>query len=335
MSTISLPFENGIRHIVVCDAVATETTMKTFIATASNKEVAFLDGSGAAVAGNSKDFLIAKKSSTGVVSKSDLITGKDIVSLRTSAPVAKVGKKQVVTIASVAVDKEYSIDLRVNYGTLPEYFASVKASVVAVTGDTATTLATKLGVALAIQLDQNISTGYRGQKGTAVMIAGTSVPVNRYFALTQVAGALTITEKDFILDNYVTGIRAFDQLMWNAAVSSSADAYGIASTLITKTETAATVAKGQGYQVRELEHYLGSHNKTFGYADRTMGNQSEYESVLATSYYTIDFAYADTGRDDPQHLNKGVFIACSSKAEVNKIGAAIAAAGGPAWTDYL
>ena len=335
MSTISLPFENGIRHIVVCDAVATETTMKTFIATASNKEIALLDGSGAAVAGNSKDFLIVKKSSSGVLSKSDLITGKDIVSFRTSAPVAKIGRKQAITIATVTVGKEYSIDLRVNYGTLPEYFVSVKASVVAVTGDTATTLATKLGVSLATQLDQKDATGYRGQKGTAVMIAGTTVPVNRYFTLTQVAGVLTITEKDFILDNYVTGIRAFDQLMWNAAISTSDDTYGQPSVLMTKVDTAGTAAKGQGYQIRELEHYLGSHNKTFGYADRTLGNQIDYESVLSTSYYTIDFAYADLGRDDPQKLNKGMFIACSSKAEVNKIGAAIAAAGGPAWTDYL
>lgn len=336
MSTTALPFEKGIRHFMLFAAVDATTTAPTFLASGSNGNLVILGEGGIPwAAGN--DLLLLKKNASGGLVKSDLITPKDITYMKGTAPRAKTGRSQTAKVeAGIVAGNEYVIDFKVNYGVSEENFMSFYASVLAATGDTATTLATKLGIELASQFDRSIHIGYQGGKGKEVMITGTQVAVNKYFKITQVAGVLTITEKDFVLTDYVVGLRAFDTLMWNMVARTSNDAYATVSTLLTSVTTPGVYAKGQGYQVKELEHYLANHlNGGFGSADITLGFNNDYDSSTAKSYFTIDLKYTDVSANDPHKSYKQLMIVTESLAEINKVGTAIAAAGGPAWTNFV
>jgi hypothetical protein len=96
-----------------------------------------------------------------------------------------------------------------NYATSEENFTSFLAQTQAIAGDTVTTVATRLAKALSDQFNNSIYVGYQGGKGTEVIIAGTNGYINKYFKITVVAGAIAIQEKDFILTNYVVGLRSF------------------------------------------------------------------------------------------------------------------------------
>lgn len=335
MSTTALPYEKQIKHFMSFVAVASETTNATFVATGSNSELVVLGEDGLAPAVG-KDLLFLKKDASGKLQKSDLITPKDITYLRGTAPRAKTGRIQTAKVESgIIVGTDYSIDFKINYGQSEQNFISFLASTRAVTGDTATTLATKLGIELAAQFDRSIHIGYQGGKGSELMITGTNVPVNKYFKITQVAGVLTIQEKDFVLTDYIVGIRAFDQLMWNMVAKTSLDTYGTASTVLTSVTTPGVYAKGQGYQMKELEHYLSSHVGEFAAPDITLGFNRGYSIDETKSYYTIDLSYSDVSRNDPYKSDKQLLLVCETLAEINTVGNAIEAAGGPAWTDFV
>jgi hypothetical protein len=335
MSTIALPFEKGIRHFMLFDAVDAATTSKGFISTGSNGNVVVLGEKGGPWAAG-EDLAFLKKNPTGRLAKSDLITPKDITYMKGTAPRAKVGKIQTIKVESgFVVGNDYFVDFKINYGTSEENFISFIASTRVLAGDTATKIATRIGVELATQFDRSIHVGYQGGKGTEVMITGTSVPTNKYFKFTQVAGVLTVQEKDFILTDYVVGLRAFDQLMWNLVTKTASDSYGTASTALTSATTPGVYAKGQGYQMKELEHYLGSHLGEYSTADITLSFNKEYESSISKSYFTIDISYSDVSFNDPHRSPKMLMLVSESLAEINKIGNAIAAAGGPAYTEFV
>jgi hypothetical protein len=335
MSTTSLPFEKGIRHFMLFDAVATEVTSATFVTGASNGEIVPL-GEGGVAWSAGKDLLFLKKNAAGDLSKSDLITPKDITYMKGTAPRAKTGRIQTAKVeAAIVTGVEYYLDFKLNYGLSEKNWISFLASAKAVAGDTVTTLATKLGKDLATQFDRSIHVGYQGAKGTEVMIVGTSVPINKYFKITQVAGVLTIQEKDFILTDYVVALRSFDQLMWNMVARTNADSFATLSTVLTSTTVPGVYAKGAGYQIKELEHYLSSHLGEFSTLDRSLSFNRAYEADTAKSYYTIDIKYTDVSAYDPQKSDKQLIFVCETLVEINKIGAAIAAAGGPAWVAFV
>lgn len=335
MSTTSLPFEKGIRHFMLFGAVASEVTSATFVTGASNGEIVSLGEDGVAWSAG-KDLLFLKKDASGRLAKSDLITPKDITYMKGTAPRAKVGKIQTVKVeAGIVAGVEYYIDFKLHYGLSEKNWISFLASAKAVSGDTVTTLATKLGKDLATQFDRSVHVGYQGGKGSEVMIAGTSVPVNKYFKITQVAGVLTIQEKDFILTDYVVALRSFDQLMWNLVARTSADTFATLSTVLTSTTVPGVYAKGAGYQIKELEHYLSSHLGEFSTPDISLGFNRVYEADVAKSYYTIDIKYTDVSSYDPHKSDKQLIFVCDTLAEINKIGNAIEAAGGPAWVDFV
>lgn len=337
MSTISLPYEKQIRHILIFDGIATETTVEDFVASASPMEIALVGETGQPHSGNpSEDLLFVKKNAAGNIVKSDLITPKDIVYLRGTAPRAKVGKIQNITVATApVVGVDYFIDFKLNYATSEENFVTFMATTRAVAGDTVTTIATRLAKDLSDQFNNSIYLGYQGAKGTEVIIAGTDGYVNKYFKITVVAGVITIQEKDFILTDYVVGLRAFDQLMWNAVPYTSVDGYGAVSTAITVATVPGVYAKNQGYQIMELENYLASHIGEFQTPDVTLSFNRPYESSTAETYYTIDLKYSDVPRTDPLRSDKMLFIVSTSMADINTIGQAIADASGLTWTDFV
>jgi hypothetical protein len=335
MSTNALPYEKQIRHIMIFNAVDATTTSPTFLATGVAGNI-IITGEGGAPWTSPKDLLITKKTTQGKIVKSDLITPKDTVYLKGTAPRAKVGKIQVLTVTGAPVaGTVYTIDLKVNYATSEENFTSFLAQTQAIAGDTVTTVATRLAKSLSDQLDNSIYTGYQGGKGTEVIIAGTNGYINKYFKISVVAGAITIQEKDFILTNYVVGLRAFDTLMWNAVGKASTDVYGQPSVSIPVVTTPGVVAKGAGYQIKELEHYLGSHLKEYGTPDITLGFNAPYDADVNKQYYTIDLKYSDVSRNDPYKSDKMLFFATDSLIEANKVGNALAAATGLAWVDFV
>lgn len=326
MSSIALPMEKQIRHFFPFTAVAAETTPTTFIASASNGEIQILDAGT-----NDGAFYLLKKDYRGTVVKSDLIKPKNITYLKGTAPVAKVGKTQVFTVASVVAGAVYNLSLKIHYANSEKNFMYISASQKATASDTPTTLLTKLAKLLGDNLANSIHTS-TNIAGSDTIIAGTTVKKNKYFTLTQVAGALTIAEKDWILDGYVPGLKTFDQLMWNAEIESASDT---ALAGITKTATLPTYAKGAGYQMIELERYLVGHRGAeFGEPHVTTAFRREYECSTDETYYCLDLKYYDVSRNDPYQSDKMLTLVSTDPVALDTIGFAIEAKMGGAEGDY-
>lgn len=314
MSSISLPYEKQIRHFFPFTAVATETTPATFITGAAAGEIQLFTEKGTTT--GKGDIYILKKDITGKVVKSDLITPKDITYLKGTAPRAKVGKAQTFTLSGVTVGANVNMTLKVHYANSEQNFEYMFAGTKVVAGDTATTVLTRLAKQLGDNLGSSIYTS-TNVAGNDTVIAGTTVKKNKYFTLSQVAGALTVTEKDWILDGYVTGLKSFDQLMWNAEIETKNDAQAVQ---IVKTSTTPVYATGQGYQMLELERYFVGHRAEFDGPDLTMGFHRPYEVKAGDSYYCLDLKHFDVSRNDPYQSDKMLTLVSTDSKELDNIG---------------
>lgn len=320
MSTISLPGERQIRHFFPFEAVASETTVATFIATASDGEIQMFNEDGTATV--TGDFYFLKKNlNTGKLEKSDLITPADITYEKLTPPRNKTGKTQVFTLSTVVVGAVYNMTLKLNYATSEQNFMVFHASTKAITGDTVTTVMTRLAKQLGDNLAASIHTSTT-ISGTDTIIAGTTVLKNKYFTLSQVLGVLTITEKDWILDGYVTGLKTMDQIMWNAEIASSNET---AMAGIAKTATAPVFANGQGYQMKELERYLVGHRQEVDNYDVTLGFNRPSEITLASDYYVYDISYFDLPRDNPHRSKKQLTLVSTDQSDIEAIQDAVQA----------
>lgn len=319
MSSISLPYEKQIRHFFPITAIATETDAQTFAATASNGEAQLLMQDGTTT-GAGPDFYIIKKDSTGKVVKSDLITPKDITYIKVTNPRGKTGKAQTFTLSGVTPGAYVGLSLKVNYANSEENFEYLYANTrVAATGDTPTTVLTRLAKQLGDNLANSMYTN-TNIAGNDTIIAGTTIRKNKYFTITQVAGALTITEKDWILDGYSPGLKTFDQLMWNAEIETKNDAQ---FAQVTKTSTTPVYATGQGYQMLELERYFVGHRAEFPGPDITLSFQRPYEISTASTYYCLDIKYFDVSRNDPYQSDKMLTLVSSTQAVITGLETAI------------
>ena len=329
MSTISLPNEKQIRHFFLANAIATETDIASFISGASIGEVQIFDEDGNAIDYTSgallnKDFYIAKVNNKGGISKSDLITPKDITYLRGTAPVAKTGKTQIFTLSGApTAGDEYIFSLKLNYHNSEENFITFTVGTVAVSGDTTTTLLTRVAKQLADNLAASINTSTK-VSGTDTIIVGTTALKNKYFTITVAGSAMTIAEKDWILEDFRVGLRTQDQLMWNGEMLGGTAA--VANTV--KTATEPVFAKGQGYQIIELERYLVGHRAEFETKDHTLSFNRSYDTDINASYYCLDLKYFDISRDDPKHSDKMLTIVSEDELVIDAIGFAIEAAMG-------
>jgi hypothetical protein len=332
MSTISLPYEKQIRHFFLATAIAGEANVQDFIDSAEIGEIQIFDKNGQKIDFQSGeligDFRIAKKNSKGSVSVSDMVTPKDITYLTGSAPVAKVGKKQTFTLASApTTGMHYIVDLKVNYGNSEENFISFRSDARAKSGDTATTLLTRLAKGLADNLGDSVNT--RSKSGdTYTVIAGTDAKTNKYFTITVAGSVLTIEEKDWILEDFRVGIRTQDQLMWNAEVMVPADENEADN--VTKADVPQTYAKGQGYQIIELERYLVGHRAEFETRDITLSLGRGYDTDINAQYYVLEMKYFDVSRDDPKHSDKMLTLVSTDPKVLDSIGYAVEAAMGKA-----
>lgn len=160
---------------------------------------------------------------------------------------------------------------------------------------------------------------------------GLSSTSNKYFSIEASDNNLYVAEKDWILEDFRVGLRTHDQLMWNFELSSPDDTE---NDKITKTQDAPRFAKGQGYQVIELERFLVGHRaETTDLLDSTLGFGRPYDTNINSSYYMLDLKYSDTSRQDPKKSEKMLTIVSTSVAAINTIGNAIEARGGKVWTD--
>jgi PHD/YefM family antitoxin component YafN of YafNO toxin-antitoxin module len=332
MSSISLPNEKQIRHFFPFTAVATETTAATFIASASNGELQLFMENGSTT-GTGDFYILRKHSVTGVVSKSDLITPKDITYLKGTAPRSKTGKTNVFTITAPVVGATYNLSLKVNYANSEQNFQMFLGSTVAATGENAATVATRIAKQLADNLANSITTSTT-ITGTDTIISGTTARKNKYFTITvsgTTTATLTITEKDWILDGYVTGLKTFDQLMWNAEVETFTTA---AAATVTKTKGTPVYATGQGYQMLELERYLVGHRLEFPGPDITLSFNNQYEIDKTETYYCLDLKYFDVSRNDPYQSDKMLTLVSTDPVELDTIGFRIEELMGGSEGDY-
>lgn len=331
MSSISLPFERQIRHFFVGDAIATETDASAFLSGATIGEVQIFGANGT-TADTSGDFYLAKKNQKGSVSTSDLITPADVTYFATRAPRAKVGKTQTFTLGGApTVGVSYRLVGKVNYGTTEENFITFWAEKTAVTGDTATTLLVDLAKQIADQLANSIHTD-TVESGTDTIEGATTAEKNKYFTLSVSGSVLTVAEKDWILTDYKTGLKTLDQVLWNFEVQ-TADSE---ASNVTKAETAQVFPEGQGYQMRELERYLVGHRAEFDLKDRTLEFDRAYDTVISSTYYTIDLKYHDVSIRDPKLSDKMLTIVADNLTAINAIGNALdARIASVTWVDYV
>lgn len=322
MSSIALPFERQIRNFYIVETVSAITDIETFATTAIPGEVMILSTTGGPVTVN-KPFTFYIKDLSGKVIKTDVVDPKKINYLRQADPRAKVGSIQRFTFNAVTVGKSYTANVRIHYGLSEVNFGTIYASVIAVTGDTPATVAGKLAAQLADNLARDMKTS--SSSNATTVINGEDIKVNKYFNVTVAGAVITIQEKDWILANYIPGLRAFDQLMWNAEIGTD---YFEASTEVTKSTVAGVFAQGQGYQVMELERYLVGHRAEFPGKDITLSFNRAYQAQLDETYTMLDLGYFETPRYDPQHSDKGITFASSTPATITAIVTAIGVATG-------
>lgn len=335
MSTISLPFEKQIRHFYVADAVATETDIRAFMAGATIGEMQIFTQGGMAISTLKKgeDFYLAKMNNKGGISKTDYITPKDITYLKGTAPRSKVGKSQTFTLAAAPVaGAEYQFVGKVHYGNSEENFITFWAGDRAKTGDTANSILRRIAKQISDTLAQSIHTSAKANSGdmTIATTPALTAKANKYFTVAVAGSVLTITEKDWILDDFRVGLRTHDQLMWNFELQSTLEQDNI-----TKGGTPPVYATGQGYQIIELERYLVGHRAEFETLDATLNLGRKYDTDIAAQYYVLDMKYFDTSRDSEKHSDKMLTIVSTNAIELDKIGYAIEAAmGGAEGTEW-
>lgn len=136
---------NQVEELIIGNAVATETTVDTFIASASDQEIKVLSADGTAPAAG-KDFRLYQKNAGDAAKNlnyefSDVIKPSKVERVVVKQYAAEVQKSVTATVTSAAANTTYAIECRIlnDGGSLsPENFAIVTGYFV--TGSTAGTI---------------------------------------------------------------------------------------------------------------------------------------------------------------------------------------------------
>lgn len=230
-----------IREIIVGEAIASETTLGTFLSGASPKELAVVSADGTAPA-YGKPFFIVGKHTDGSLIKSDIIKPETVKRVKGVPYVAPVQK--VVTVSSFVVPstngdvQEYMVEIRLlNQGSLSVndwllYFGHTKFT------KTSTNDAEDVVDALIASLNRNFS-----------KVNGATATTNPYFTFAKTGSgstaALTITSKS---QPYVAGKKFARPVEFEVNMKE-----GDATVAVT---TPGKVGVGAGPQVAQLEYFL-------------------------------------------------------------------------------
>jgi len=326
MSTISLNNERQIRHLYVGDAIASETSAIDFKDTASIGEIQIFNAEGTAFTyadapADGGDFYIAKLNQKGDVSISDKISPGDITNLTGFSPVDKVGKITTFTLTNGPTDDaEYRLSIKLQYGTSSENTINFMVGVLNDQSYTAEELLDNLAAQMLTQLAASSVTSLEG-----------ATVDNKYFSIAVATPTITITEKDWIADEYRAGLVTNDQLIWNAEIE------GTEYTNATKDVTEEVFPTGQGYQMQELERFLVRHRAVFPGQRYDLSFERDFDTDENSTYYGLELSYYDTSRDSSKQSKKMLTLISEDATVVDAIGFAIEAqmgyAEGTKWSE--
>lgn len=167
---------NQVEELIVGSAVAAETTLPTFLSTASDTEIKILSADGSAPA-TGVDFKVYQKAAAaqGGIEFSDIVKAAKVEKCILKEYAAEVNKQVTATVnASVTAGDTYVLEARIynDGGTLsPENFAIVSGFYVAGTGDTATDVADGLVASI------NYNLAKRGGNELTVSNAGAVITI--------------------------------------------------------------------------------------------------------------------------------------------------------------
>jgi hypothetical protein len=190
---------NQVEELVIGTAVASETTVPTFISSASDKEIAVLSADGSAVAAGEK-FKVLQKTS-GSASKglnyefSDVIDPSKVEKVILKEFSAEVNKSVTATVAAATANTTYAVECRIynDGGSLsPENFAVVSGYYV--TGTSAETV-TAIRDGLIVSLQANLTN--RGDSELTVASSSTNAITIAGQAQAVVAGKFTGRQIEF------------------------------------------------------------------------------------------------------------------------------------------
>lgn len=167
---------NQVGDLIIGDAVATETTSATFVATASDKEVKILSKDGTAPTVGKPFYVLQKAAAaSGTIEFSDVVDPRYIERITVSTYLAETQKSVRVDGFTPAVNTTYEVEVRLynDGGSLsPENFAVIQGFYVtgsSITGVTATVI--RDGVMASLQ--KNLT--HRG--GNEFVLATTASPL--------------------------------------------------------------------------------------------------------------------------------------------------------------
>lgn len=272
-----------IREIIIGEAIATETTLATFQASASAKELAVVAADGTAPA-YGKPFFVVGKASDGSVIKSDIVYPKAVErveGIAYKAPVNKVVTVNNFVVPSTTGDvQEYMVEIRLyNQGSLSVndwalFFGHTKFT------KTGSNTASDVVDALIASLNRNFST-----------VKGATSTTNPFFTFAKTgsgsSSALTITAK---AQPYLGGKKFARPVEFDVNMKEGGATVA--------TTTPGHVGVGTGAKVAELEYFLrgfrGDYNRVGAFPydwPTTTRNQAD----VAGTYNTIEVLHVPKG----------------------------------------
>ena len=266
---------NQREELIIGNAVAAESTVPTFIASASDKEIAALGAKGAAVAAGEK-FKLLQKTATGY-EFSDVIDPSKIKKVVLKEYSAEVLKSVTATVGSASANTTYALEVKIleDGGSLSvENFSNVTGYFV--TGATAPSIqAIRDGLIVSLQANLTKRGGKEVTVGTsstdAITIVGQSQAV--------VAGKITGRAIEF----EVTG-RSFD----NTALVAGEN-LGAITTVVNAVNNPGT---GTGKYAVNLEWFCkGYDNEPYREVSYPINFNTPYYADAAKNYNAIHITY--------------------------------------------
>jgi len=299
--------QNAMREIFVVDALAAETTLNAFEASASDGEIGIFNADGSDGTSKVGGFLLAMKVN-GKTVVSDTYKSEDVQTAFAKGYEAPVLRSITVTPTNLTVGQEYVLNLRIlNFGSLSaENYYTKHAQYVVQTGDTAANVVS----GLITSLNKNFSReeGSTASTNTAFTFTGTTT--------------LIITEKD---QPYSLGKNEGRQIPFDVFVDEDSSGLSMADIVTT---AGGSPGVGTGKQVALMEYfYRGNRGDGFGYQHfpYNWGVDTKTNAIGSEEYGLIELK-AISKHDTDFNVStsrKEVTIACPMSASVIAINAII------------
>ena len=143
------------------------------------------------------------------------------------------------------------------------------------------------------RVEQDLAFDANGVAGVTATVAQTTPGVDG------TVWQVVISEKTgWLSDYYVTGKKTRTHLNFTVTADQPTGSGAVAV-------TGGVLAKGSGYQARNVEEYLlGNRQDTFRGAGYPHNFPENYDTSLTSTYHVVDLEYYDEGRDDAQVKSK-------------------------------